>query len=210
MDRVVALLVVLSAAALTAGALYLAGTLGLVGYAGAREVLRARFASADWPSTTGVVVSSDASRRCGRRGDRHHVAVRYTYQAGGRTHVGERILFGFIACEPSAEAWAMAADYPVGRRVKVYFDPSDPAESVLRPGELRSGTVAGTLLLLAAPVATMVAFALVLRGVRRPVRGPADLQALLRRRAEDDPSVRAAAPPPPPAADAPRRPPPAP
>jgi hypothetical protein len=210
MHHGLAIVLLLVAAAVTAAALYLAGTLGMVGYAGAREVVLARFGSADWHATTGVIVSSDASRRCGRWGDRHHVAVRYAYEVGGRTHVGERIRFGFIACEPSPEARAMAADYPVGRRVAVHFDPADPADAVLRPGELRPGTVTGTLLLLAVPAVTVVVYALFLRGPWRRRGGLTDLGVRLRRRTEVDRSVRAAAPPPAPRAGDPRRPPPGP
>lgn len=110
-----------------------------------RGVVRA-LRSASWPSVDGVVVSSGVEQVVDASGRRVVVpAVRYHYEIPDRgDHLGRelRVAYGWSRARPgrrtlAAEmdsATATAARYPVGKSVRVSYDPHDPASAVLEPG----------------------------------------------------------------------------
>ena len=86
-----------------------------------------------WPSTTGTVLMSTVqSRRTGRSYSTYPVVV-YQYQVNGTPYQSQRIKAGeqFMSIRVTGQAQATAARYPVGAKVTVYYNPSNPAESVL-------------------------------------------------------------------------------
>jgi hypothetical protein len=99
---------------------------------------RAARASVTWPSAEGVVVRSEVVRSGGgssRSSVSYEADVRYRYAVGGRRYESGRFAIGVAHsfADPAA-ARAEVAAYPPGRRVRVYYDPREPAESCLVPG----------------------------------------------------------------------------
>ncbi|RMG15009.1 MAG: DUF3592 domain-containing protein [Deltaproteobacteria bacterium] len=120
------------------------GLVGLVLMVRQGAELYRGLAARAWPQAEGVVLESGV-RRHGSAGTRggttYEPWVRYRYTAGGRSWTGTRI---WRVGQGSTLAWArgVAAEYPAGRRVRVYYDPEDPSASLLRPG-LGGGALVG-------------------------------------------------------------------
>jgi hypothetical protein len=80
-----------------------------------------------WPTATGQVTE----QRLGTRfDDSSGPTIRYTFEVGGQTYVGEGIQFG---------AWGgmrtrVVREHPVGTGVTVRYNPSDPSQAVLIAG----------------------------------------------------------------------------
>ena len=97
------------------------------------------YQSLEWPEAPGEILSSgvrsETSSSSGSRASTtYHAAVEYRYEVGGRWLEGDRISYGAYGTGEHDRAAAIAANYPVGARVTVYYQPEDPTESVLEPG----------------------------------------------------------------------------
>ena len=86
--------------------------------------------SLDWPTTTGRVRYSLARTT----GQNYRTQLWYEYHVDGVRYVAEEYRIGGSSTPFKDTARAVAARYPVGRIVKVYYNPSNPAEAVLEPG----------------------------------------------------------------------------
>ena len=86
-----------------------------------------------WPTTKGVVQSSEVALVKGGKGDGHVPAVTYAYSVSGVSYVGDRIHFRDVSEMPE-QAERAVASFPVGAEVAVHFDPDEPSKSLLRPG----------------------------------------------------------------------------
>ena len=93
-------------------------------------------ASNSWPTTKGVVVSSEVMLVKGGKGTGHVPTVNYRYEVNGVPHLGKRIHIRDVSEMPD-EAEISIASFPVGKEVDVHFDPNEPAQAVLRPGLYR-------------------------------------------------------------------------
>ena len=90
--------------------------------------MRARgSASQNWPSVEGVIVES---RIDGFDLDSQSPRVAYTYTVNGSEFRGTRISYSGHGTSKAAME-ALIAPYPIGRVVRVFFDPESPATSVL-------------------------------------------------------------------------------
>lgn len=94
--------------------------------------------SLEWPSVTGLVTHSnlDLSRTkvgAQRHKTRHRVEVTYEYVVDGNRYENDVIRFNQQNLSRS-EKERLVSDHPVGRQVEVFYDPSDPDESVLVRG----------------------------------------------------------------------------
>ena len=97
-------------------------------------------ASPGWPSVEGEMLVARAFARNetgearGTPAREWLTEVRYRYTVQGRDYTGRRIR-AFVGPYPDqASAMADVAPFQVGARVKVYYDPADPGNSVLVPG----------------------------------------------------------------------------
>ncbi len=82
--------------------------------------------AADWPHTSGTVLSATVQVNRQGAGRPETPIVLYAYQVDGRFFQGSRVKLRGIA-----EASAALARYPAGACVTVYYDPADPAHSAL-------------------------------------------------------------------------------
>ena len=91
-------------------------------------------ASASWPTAQGQILKSEVSHRSHEDGDTYSPEITYSYLANNRTYKSYAIKFGENAYDNKRQADEIAAGYPVGKQVKVYYDPKNPDNSVLEPG----------------------------------------------------------------------------
>ena len=86
-------------------------------------------ASVRWPTTSAVVTMS-GTFACDSG---HEATLSFGWTVDGRYHGGGHESF-VTACGSAADASALAASYPVGRRVDIHYDPEHPELAVVRPG----------------------------------------------------------------------------
>ena len=125
-------------------------------------VFRMSRKSATWPSVVGTIVSSEIVYCAGGGGDAvqtYEVKLAYEYSVGGTAYRCDR--FGWRGDRSTSwkgHAKRIAASYPVGHAVTVYYDPADPAQAVLETRRLW-GTLTGAAFALAILGAAMLALA---------------------------------------------------
>lgn len=121
--------------------------LGLVIIFYGLHVLEQAGASANWPAVSGKVLASGIEetlwseskrindRNTGTRTEkRYGPQVRYEYRAYGMLYTGQGIRIVDALHEHPEAVQPIVARYPVDSRVRVYFNPNDPAQAVLEPG----------------------------------------------------------------------------
>lgn len=102
-----------------------------------RQVQRKIGESQHWPSTTGVVLTSEV----GHTGDDSgwYTRVIYRYEVGGRAYESSRIAVGVeLGDQSQVSHERLASRFPVGARVTVYYNPQNPAEATLIQGDPNS------------------------------------------------------------------------
>lgn len=91
-------------------------------------------ASTEWPTVTGTVTSSrvQTTSRDGR--NEYMPRVQYSYGVEGRSFTGTRITASDEYQKNRGSAEDILVRYPSGASVAVFYDPQDPANSVLAQG----------------------------------------------------------------------------
>src|SRR3990167_1811678 len=99
--------------------------------------------SKEWPYTHGIIPSSQILKEnrkdygnSSSRTSTHHYAyrvwVQYSYQVNASTYTGKRIRVRSHTYSLESLAQRELAEYPVGKTVKVYYNPEDPERSFLK------------------------------------------------------------------------------
>ena len=93
-----------------------------------REAAR-RFVAGD-----GVVIASKVKTHEGDSdsGPTYEALVKYQYEVSSRQYTSSRYAYGMASSSNRQEAQRIVAAHPPGRKIKVWYDPEDPAESVLQ------------------------------------------------------------------------------
>jgi hypothetical protein len=97
-------------------------------------------ASPSWPSVEGVMLVSQPRSANPNDAEPEHVRqdwfaeVRYRYTVNGVSHTGDRLRAFGRQHLMREDVLQELAPFPVGAKVKVYFDPARPERSVLIPG----------------------------------------------------------------------------
>jgi hypothetical protein len=121
----------LSSLGITAIFLLLGGGLAVWGW----SILQNARASASWPTSPGMITRSEVTHSTDADGaDSYQPKVTYEYLANNVEYESYTIKFGENSYSSRGRAEDIAATYPVGRQVTVYYDPGDPGNSVLEPG----------------------------------------------------------------------------
>lgn len=102
-------------------------------------------ASTRWPTTYGKILSMmveeqkpmDTRLGGGSHRSDYRPVLKYSYTLNEKTYGGEHRRFDddVIVYSSYEKAKAAVADYPVEKTVLVYYDPDNPANSVLEPGK---------------------------------------------------------------------------
>jgi hypothetical protein len=97
-------------------------------------------ASPTWPFVEGEMLESRV-RAHNETGDQHgtlarewFTEVRYRYTVDGVSYTGNRLRAFGPRHTDEQQALQELAPFPVGQKVKVYYDPAKPSSSVLIPG----------------------------------------------------------------------------
>jgi len=95
-----------------------------------RQGLRAD-ASKKWPTASGTVTSSALEQSPDNK-RRYRASVQYSYRAGGKGYQGSRVFWGGNEGRQRHMA-SVVESYPAGAKVRVHYDPNNPADAVLDP-----------------------------------------------------------------------------
>lgn len=95
-----------------------------------RQGLRAD-ASKKWPTASGTVTTSALEKSPDAR-RRYRIELQYSYRVNGTDFQSNRIFWGGHEGREKQMA-SVAEAYPAGCKVRVYYDPRNPAEAVLDP-----------------------------------------------------------------------------
>jgi len=95
--------------------------------------------SSSWPSVDGVIRTVKIEEQTSNSGDHgpsttYAAGVTYDYAFDGKTFSGNRIRMVRVFSSDQSYAMEDERRYPVGKTVKVFYSPTDPADSVLEPG----------------------------------------------------------------------------
>jgi len=85
--------------------------------------------SSQWPFIRGIIVASELRHT----NDDTSVHIAYEYSISGKTYTSNLVSYSGLA-NASVERDALISRYPVGTKVSVYYDPSNPSRAVLQPG----------------------------------------------------------------------------
>ncbi len=103
---------------------------------GLREAFQAQ-RSGSWSSVEGTVVSSKLTSQSSgtgkSRGTTYKAEVKYHYQVDGAAYENDVLRIGQISMGWKSEAREDVRQHPPGPET-VYYDPAEPADSVLEPG----------------------------------------------------------------------------
>jgi hypothetical protein len=98
-------------------------------------------ASSSWPSTEGVILTSEVieerDRGVSTRARRkyvYRVAVSYRYSVNGVAYEADRVSFASPTHAIEKMSERIAGKYPKGKTVQVHYNPDDPGDAVLEPG----------------------------------------------------------------------------
>lgn len=111
--------------------LYLACTIvgAITLFIGARDYLWAKD-SVDWPRVKGEVLSSYIKSSS----KKYRAMVEFGYSVEGKEYIGNLICFTYDGHATTSTAESYVNDYSEGSTVNVYYNPSSPSVSVLKPG----------------------------------------------------------------------------
>jgi len=104
---------------------------------GIRELIDAN-ASSNWPAVKGTItraeikVTEQTRTKSTKREYAYEADIEYEYYVHESPMKGDKIKYGEVTNKELAER--MVKKYPVGKEVKVYYDPSNLKKSVLEPG----------------------------------------------------------------------------
>ena len=112
---------------------------GVVMYVGIQQALEMGD-SREWPTTEGVITESritssyKTSTEKGSRGNHYEyeVDVQYAYEVDGLSYSGNRLRIRPNKYSSEGNAQRELAEYPVGQRVRVYYNPKEPERSLLK------------------------------------------------------------------------------
>jgi hypothetical protein len=100
--------------------------------------------SQTWSATTATVLSSrwlthlatgdEYNQEYEGKGYTHTPEITYSYTVQGRKFTGARYQFGDTGRRYVNDIKSVVDRYPVGRVVRVTYNPNDPSQSVLEPG----------------------------------------------------------------------------
>jgi hypothetical protein len=113
--------------------LLILGGLGYFLYKRNQQSMAYRQSAQAWQSTTGTIMMSSVQSSYSGGSHSTYPVVVYQYEVRGQRYQSQRIKAGeqFLNVRISGQAEATVQKYPIGSTVTVYYNPSNPAESVL-------------------------------------------------------------------------------
>ena len=124
--------------------------------------------SSQWPSVEGKMGYAFARElertQGGKKIQGYEAVLSYDYAVAGRSYQGHQLFFGYRGTPDRSNADAIVNRYKGARTLRVFFDPANPALSVLEPGQRETlrGQLWGMGILLAFSVLAILAATLIL------------------------------------------------
>jgi len=109
------------------------GLVGLGLFIGGAWSYSKALATQSWPTTEGRITSSQIYEDSDEDGTSYGLNVSYDYVVNDQRYTGTRISLTDYSSSYNY-ATGLAEKYPVDQRVPVFYDPADPAKSVLETG----------------------------------------------------------------------------
>lgn len=135
--------------------------------------------SRQWPVSEGKLsyaFTREAEATEGKNKSKtYEVALRYDYTVEGRVYTGERLFFGYRGTGNRADAEAIVQRHKKTAPLRVYYNPANPALSVLEPGhqeDLR-GQLWGMRILMAFSVLAILAAVMICASGLKEMGNPA-------------------------------------
>jgi hypothetical protein len=100
---------------------------------GYRE-LKKGYDSLNWPTAEGVVTSSEITRSTVESSSVYHADVHYKYTVGEKLYISDRVSFGQYDSSDPRHANSIVNRYGQDQKIRVYFNPISPEDSVIVPG----------------------------------------------------------------------------
>jgi hypothetical protein len=99
-------------------------------------MMMSAFESKGWPTVEGIITVSEftTNRDRDNGSTTYGASVAYDYTVNGAQYTGSNVHFGQYGSGDPGYARGIVSRYPMGKHVRVYYDPDDAAESVLEPG----------------------------------------------------------------------------
>ncbi|MDG9924616.1 MULTISPECIES: DUF3592 domain-containing protein [unclassified Pseudomonas] len=91
--------------------------------------------SREWPTVEGVITESHITRTTEQRSSvryEYEVRVQYSYNVDGVGYTSDRLRIRRTRYSWETNAQRELAEYPVGQRVRVYYNPKEPERSLLK------------------------------------------------------------------------------
>lgn len=113
--------------------LLILGGLGYFLYKRNQQSMAYRQSTQAWQNTTGTIMMSSVQSSYSSGSHSTYPVVVYQYEVRGQRYQSQRIKAGeqFLNVRISGQAEGTVQKYPIGSTVTVYYNPSNPAESVL-------------------------------------------------------------------------------
>ena len=114
---------------------------GAIIFGYAMRVARKAAQSLSWPTAEGEITRSAAVyqtelNETSGGTDTFKADTAYQYVVNARSYVSSRIsMADFMTASTTGRAQSIAEQYPSKSRVEVFYNPSDPSEAVLEPGD---------------------------------------------------------------------------
>jgi hypothetical protein len=97
--------------------------------------------SEKWPNVKGAITRSDMDVQGFGRKMTYTPMIAYRYSVNGMEYSGSRVQFVRTAGSSESSAQSVLAKYPVNSTPTVYYDPANPTNCVLEPGNTSTGMV---------------------------------------------------------------------
>ena len=112
--------------------------IGVAGYFGIRVAESRVHATARWPSVTGHIVTSEVSTATVKTGPVRRTSpiakIRYAYSVNGQDLQSDGLrVVPMLHTTPEGTPEEIVDRYPVGKSVKVFYDPHNPTDALLTP-----------------------------------------------------------------------------
>ena len=120
-------------------ALLIAGIV-MLGYGG--FFIYKGYKSRNWPQTTGTIAAAYVERKTSRDSNtrktsyKYMARIRYVYKVNGRSYTNDEIGYGKnqYTSRKESKTKKYLQQFPVGKPVKVFYNPENPAQAVLKQG----------------------------------------------------------------------------
>lgn len=117
--------------------------IGLVSALGNNQIQRIKNAQASlsWPSTEGKIISSRVESKISTNSGKQRISttsyfadIMHEYTVRDKEYSSKIISFGNYNSSDRSRAEEIVNRYPDGKKIQVFYNPSDPDNSVLEPG----------------------------------------------------------------------------